>query len=62
MVLTNNIGDLYLLFYRLEREYMVDKEVVIDDNLITSRKLDDIPAFSAAIIQLFSQKTSSILR
>ncbi len=29
---------------------VVDKEVVVDDNLITSRKPDDIPAFSRAII------------
>lgn len=28
-----------------------DKEVVIDGNLITSRKPDDIPAFSKAIIE-----------
>lgn len=29
---------------------VVDKEVVVDGNLITSRKPDDIPAFSKAII------------
>ena len=29
---------------------VVDEEVVIDENLITSRKPDDIPAFSRAII------------
>lgn len=29
---------------------VVDEEVVVDDNLITSRKPDDIPAFSRAII------------
>lgn len=29
----------------------VDEEVVIDDNLITSRKPDDIPAFNQAIIE-----------
>ncbi|MBT0669640.1 type 1 glutamine amidotransferase [Novosphingobium profundi] len=29
---------------------VVDKEVVVDGNLITSRKPDDIPAFAAAMI------------
>lgn len=29
----------------------VDKEVVVDGNLITSRKPEDIPAFSEAIVQ-----------
>lgn len=29
---------------------VVDEEVVVDDNLITSRKPDDIPAFSKALI------------
>lgn len=29
----------------------VDQEVVVDDGLITSRKPDDLPAFSAAIIE-----------
>ncbi|MFZ3485685.1 type 1 glutamine amidotransferase domain-containing protein [Sphingomonas sp. 3-13AW] len=29
---------------------VVDEQVVIDDNLITSRKPDDIPAFSRALI------------
>jgi protease I len=33
----------------------VDKEVAIDDQLVTSRKPDDIPAFNKAIIELFSQ-------
>lgn len=32
----------------------VNQEVVIDDNLITSRKPDDIPAFNDAIIQVLS--------
>ena len=30
---------------------VIDKEVVVDGNLITSRKPDDIPAFSKAVIQ-----------
>jgi len=33
----------------------VDKEVVVDDNLITSRRPDDIPAFSRAMITVFGQ-------
>ncbi len=32
----------------------VDKQVVKDGNLITSRKPDDIPAFNTAMIELFS--------
>ncbi len=35
----------------------VDEEVVVDGNLVTSRKPDDIPAFNKAAIELFSQKT-----
>jgi len=30
---------------------VVDREVVIDENLITSRKPDDIPAFNRAVIE-----------
>lgn len=33
--------------------HWVDKEVVIDGTLITSRKPDDIPAFNEAMIQVF---------
>jgi len=33
----------------------VDEEVVVDDNLVTSRKPDDIPAFSREIIRLFGR-------
>jgi len=33
----------------------VDQEVVVDHNLVTSRKPDDIPAFNREIISLFSQ-------
>jgi protease I len=32
----------------------VDEEVVIDDNLITSRNPDDIPAFNNALIQMLA--------
>ena len=33
----------------------VDKEVVEDGNLVTSRKPDDIPAFNGVMIQLLSE-------
>lgn len=36
----------------------VDQEVVKDDNIVTSRKPDDIPAFNKTIIELFSQNLS----
>jgi protease I len=36
----------------------VDEEVAKDDNLVTSRKPDDIPAFNTAIIELFSRRPS----
>jgi protease I len=32
----------------------VDEEVVVDGNLVTSRKPDDIPAFNEKMIELFS--------
>lgn len=32
----------------------VDEEVVVDGNLITSRKPDDIPAFNREILEMFS--------
>ncbi|MDC9822986.1 type 1 glutamine amidotransferase [Devosia sp. ZB163] len=32
----------------------VDQEVVVDGNLVTSRKPDDIPAFNEAMIMLFA--------
>ena len=35
---------------------MVDEEVVVDGNLITSRKPDDIPAFNAAIIAALEEE------
>jgi protease I len=34
----------------------VDKEAVIDGNMVTARKPDDIPAFNRAMIDLFSGK------
>jgi protease I len=33
----------------------VDEEVVVDQNLVTSRKPDDIPAFNRELIKLFAQ-------
>jgi protease I len=37
----------------------VDQEVVVDRNLITSRKPDDIPAFNKTMIELFSEARSA---
>ena len=34
---------------------VVDKEVVVDDGLITSRCPDDLPAFNTAMIEAFAQ-------
>lgn len=34
---------------------VVDKEVVVDGNLITSRKPEDIPAFSKALIEILGE-------
>lgn len=36
--------------------HWVNRTVVIDDNLITSRKPDDIPAFNKAMIKLFTKR------
>jgi protease I len=33
----------------------VDQEVVVDDNLVTSRKPDDIPAFNREMVALFGR-------
>jgi protease I len=33
----------------------VDREVVVDNGLVTSRKPDDIPAFSAKMIEEFAE-------
>ncbi|MBX7513264.1 type 1 glutamine amidotransferase [Qipengyuania sp. GH38] len=35
---------------------VVDKEAVVDGNLITSRNPDDIPAFSKALIEMLGKK------
>jgi protease I len=33
-----------------------DQEVVVDDNLVTSRKPDDIPAFNREMVRLFARQ------
>jgi putative intracellular protease/amidase len=33
----------------------VDREVVVDGNLVTSRKPDDLPAFNEEMIELFAR-------
>jgi protease I len=38
----------------------VDKEVVADGNIITSRKPDDIPAFNAKVNELFSKARKAL--
>lgn len=40
----------------------VDQEVVVDGNLVSSRKPDDIPAFSRSAIDLISQSRGKIPR
>jgi protease I len=35
---------------------VVDEQVVVDGNLITSRKPDDIPAFSEALIKALEEE------
>jgi len=37
--------------------HWVDQEVVIDGNLVTSRKPDDIPAFNPQVIKLFAAQS-----
>lgn len=37
----------------------VDKEVVVDGSLVTSRKPDDIPAFNREMIRLFAEGAES---
>lgn len=36
----------------------VDEEVVVDDNLVTSRNPDDLPAFNEKMIEIFSRVTT----
>lgn len=38
----------------------VDREVVVDDNWVTSRQPSDIPAFNREMLELFSRKPPSV--
>jgi protease I len=38
----------------------VDQEVVVDRNLVTSRKPDDLPAFNPKMIELFREARSAV--
>ena len=40
----------------------VDQEVVVDDQLVTSRKPDDLPAFCATIVELFARAGTAAAR
>jgi len=40
----------------------VDREVVVDGNLVTSRKPDDIPAFNRAMVEQFSRQEAAVRR
>lgn len=40
----------------------VDREVVIDGNLVTSRKPDDLPAFNTAMVKLFEREPAGAMR
>jgi len=37
----------------------VDREVVVDGNLVTSRKPDDIPAFNEKLLEVFAEATGT---
>jgi protease I len=41
---------------------VVDQEVVVDDQLVTSRKPDDLPAFCSTIVELFSRAGTAATR
>jgi protease I len=41
---------------------VVDEEVVIDGNLISSRSPDDLPAFCNAIVDAFAQSPAGAIR
>lgn len=40
----------------------VDREVVVDGNLVTSRKPDDVPAFSQRLIDALAQRLQASIR
>lgn len=39
---------------------VLDEEVVVDGNLITSRKPDDIPAFNRAVIEALTEEVAAV--
>jgi protease I len=39
-----------------------DREVVVEDNWVSSRQPDDIPAFNRAMIELFAESRARVLR
>jgi protease I len=40
----------------------IDREVVVDRNLVTSRKPDDIPAFNRALVETFARRREKRVR
>ena len=40
----------------------MDEEAVVDGNLVSARKPDDIPAFNRAMIELFARMTAPVGR
>jgi len=42
--------------------HWVDEEVVVDDNLVTSRKPDDIPAFNREFIRLLEAQQPAVVQ
>ncbi|MBD0338827.1 MAG: type 1 glutamine amidotransferase [Thermoleophilia bacterium] len=38
----------------------VDREVVVDGNLVTSRKPDDLPAFDRELVELFAREPAAV--
>jgi protease I len=39
--------------------HVVDQEVVVDDQLVTSRKPDDLPVFCSTIVELFARAATA---
>ncbi|MEH1163986.1 type 1 glutamine amidotransferase domain-containing protein [Micromonospora sp. CPCC 205539] len=37
-----------------------DEQVIVDGNLVTSRKPDDVPAFTAEVVELFASRASAV--
>ena len=38
----------------------VDEEVVVDGNLVTSRRPDDLPAFNRELVELFARERTAV--